>query len=324
MKRFVQIILAVVLIQLCLIPSASSAIIDVMIVFDSTAKTWVADNGGMTAFANDTVARLNAAAANSNLNLTFRLVHKAEASYTYSKNLSTDLTNLQAGSGSLSAVHQWRDTYGADIVVMMVDTGSESGWVGQGYLLESYDGDPDYAYSVNGIRAVAISHTLTHEIGHNLGCDHSKTQKDSPGPNSKLNSYSAGWYFTGTDDEKYHTIMAYDDDGYGNSYTEAPLFSTPLWKYKEAFAGHAADGDNARTIRETMDVVAAYRVAVQQPLYGSFTGAGIWQWTGSGWTQLTPDNPESIVAAGTNLYGKFANGIWQWTGTGWTHLTPDR
>jgi hypothetical protein len=58
-------------------------------------------------------------------------------------------------------------------------------------------------------------------------------------------------------------------------------------------------------------------------LYGSFTDAGIWQWGGSAWTRLTPDNPESIVAAGTNLYGKFANGIWQWTGSGWSLLTPD-
>jgi hypothetical protein len=161
MKRFIQIFLTAVLFQLCVVPSASSAIIDVMIVFDSTATTWVASKGGMTAFANDAVAKLNAAAANSNLNLTFHLVHKAEVSYTHSKDLSTDLTNLQAGSGNLSVVLQWRDTYGADIVVMMVDTGSESGWVGQGYLLDSYNGDPDYAYSVNGIRAVAISHELS-------------------------------------------------------------------------------------------------------------------------------------------------------------------
>jgi hypothetical protein len=59
-------------------------------------------------------------------------------------------------------------------------------------------------------------------------------------------------------------------------------------------------------------------------LYAAFTNAGIWQWGGSGWTQLTPDNPESMVAAGTNLYGKFGNGIWQWNGSGWTKLTPDR
>lgn len=324
MKRFVQVFLAVVIFQLCVVPSGSSAIIDVMIVFDSTAKTWVADSGGMTAFANDAVAKLNTAAANSNLNLTFRLVHKAEASYTYSKNLSTDLTNLQAGSGNLSTVHQWRDTYGADIVVMMVDTGSESGWVGQGYLLDSYSGDPDYAYSVNGIRAVAISHTLTHEIGHNLGCDHSKTQKDSPGPNTKLNSYSAGWYFTGTDAEKYHTIMAYGDDGYGNSYTEAPLFSTPLVNYQEKAAGHAADGDNARTIRETMDVVAAYRVAVQQLLYAHFADAGIWKYRGDGtdWDQVTSSNPELLVTVGADLYGTFSGlGIWRFNGSEWEQTT---
>jgi hypothetical protein len=59
-------------------------------------------------------------------------------------------------------------------------------------------------------------------------------------------------------------------------------------------------------------------------LYGSFTGNGIWQWSGTNWSKLTPDNPEEMAAAGTNLYGKFANGIWQWTGSGWTHLTPDK
>ena len=59
-------------------------------------------------------------------------------------------------------------------------------------------------------------------------------------------------------------------------------------------------------------------------LYGSFTGNGIWQWNGSGWTQLTPDNPEEMVASGTNLYGDFGtNGLWQWNGSGWSLLTPD-
>jgi hypothetical protein len=128
-----------------------AATIDVMIIYDTSAKSWVENNGGMTAFANDAVARLNQAAANSNINLTFRLAHTAETSYTYSKNLSTDLTNLQTGSGSLATVHQWRNNCGADLVVMMVDTGSDEGWVGQGYILESYAGDPDYAYTVNAI-----------------------------------------------------------------------------------------------------------------------------------------------------------------------------
>ena len=36
--------------------------------------------------------------------------------------------------------------------------------------------------------------------------------------------------------------------------------------------------------------------AVDNPLYASFQSNGIWKWTGSGWTQLTPDSPEVFFA----------------------------
>ena len=255
-------VLAIFWVLLCLAPSVHGATIDLMIVYDSTAKSWVAAHGGMNTFAANAVARMNQATANSGLDLTFRLVHAAEVSYTHSGDLETDTYNLQSGAGSLSVVHEWRDAYGADLVAMLVDTGSETGTVGFGYLLSDPTGQPDYAFSVNAIRSVDISHTLTHEAGHNLGCNHSKYQSTYPGPNTALNTYSAGWYFTGTDTVPYHTIMAYGSDGYGNTYTEAPVFSTPLLRYQGTVAGHAADGDNARNIRETMGVVAAYRSPV--------------------------------------------------------------
>ncbi len=249
------------------VPFLYGATIDVMIVYDTSAKTWVSSHGGMTAFAEDAVARMNQATANSNLSLTFRLVYTGDVSYTHSGNLSTDLNNLQTGTGNLSAVHKKRDSYGADVVAMMVDTGSAYGTVGVGYLLTSYSGQPKYAYSTEAIRAVNISHTLTHEVGHNLGCHHSKYQKDSPGPNTYLNNYSAGWYFTGTNGAKYHTIMAYNNDGYGNTYSEAPLFSTPLISYQSSPAGDTQDGDNTRNIRGTMDTVAAYRQTIPTAVF---------------------------------------------------------
>jgi len=236
--------LTIIIFLLYLSPSAFSTTIDVMIVFDTTAKTWVDKNGGMNLFAVDAVARMNQATVNSNVNLIFRLVYAAEVSYTHS-NLSRDLSRLQSGSGNLSVVHSWRNTYGADVVVMIVDTESASGTVGLGYLLNTYAGTPDYAYSVCAIRSVDISHTMTHEVGHNLGCHHSKDQKSDPGPNSYLNDYSAGWYFTGTNGIPYNTIMAYSSDGFGGYYVEAPLFSTPLESYQGTVAGDAADGDNS-------------------------------------------------------------------------------
>ena len=56
--------------------------------------------------------------------------------------------------------------------------------------------------------------------------------------------------------------MAYGNDGFGQTYIEAPLFSSPLATYQGATAGDAQDGDNARLLRETMPVIAAYRAAV--------------------------------------------------------------
>ncbi|MFH0730509.1 MAG: DUF4214 domain-containing protein [Pseudomonadota bacterium] len=255
--------LTAVLFLLCFTSVVLGETIDIMIVFDSTAKTWVKSNGGMNTFAADAVARMNEAVTNSDIDLTFRLVHAAVVSYTHSGDLGTDLDKLQAGTGSFSVVHQWRDTYGADLVALMVDTGSEYGTVGMGYVLSTPSGDQTSAFTANAIQSVDISHTLTHEVGHNLGCDHSKYQKSSPGPNTALNTYSAGWYFRGTNSIPYHSIMAYDDDGYNDiSYTEAPLFSTPLLDYQGTVAGDAKDGDNARTIRETKAVVASYRSSI--------------------------------------------------------------
>ena len=59
-------------------------------------------------------------------------------------------------------------------------------------------------------------------------------------------------------------------------------------------------------------------------LYGSFTGAGIWKWDGSSFTQTTPNNPLLMVISGSNLYGSFAGGgIWKWDGSTWSQVTPN-
>lgn len=238
--------------------------IRVLVVYDSTAKTWVNSNGGMSLFAADAVAKMTQAAVNSGVNLTFELAYATDVAYTYS-DFNTSLSDLKNGTGNLTAAHQLRDAYGADVVTMLVDTGSAYGTVGLGYLLTTMNGSPSYAFTVCAIRSVDQSHTLTHEVGHNLGCDHSKYQADYPGPNTDLNNYSAGWYFTGNDGKKYHTIMAYNDDGYDNYYYECPQFSSPLVTYQGVPTGSATDGDNARNIRETMGIVAGYRGEVVVP-----------------------------------------------------------
>jgi hypothetical protein len=248
-----------VLSGLAMAVSLHAATIDILIVFDTTARTWAEGNGGMQVVAEHAVNRINQALQNSGIDGEFRLVLATNVAYTYNGSLEDALLAVKNGVGEMDVVHGWREEYAADVVALLVDTGSAYGWVGLGYLLTSMAGQPQNAFTANAIRSVAISHTLTHELGHNLGAHHSKYQASSPGPNWALNSYSAGWYFTGLNNVKYHTIMAYNSDGYGGFYQPAPLFSTPLVLYQGVPAGHPEDGDNARTLRETQDVVAGYR-----------------------------------------------------------------
>ncbi len=235
-------------------------VVDIMVVYDTGATTWVAFNGSMTTFSQDAVNRMNQALANSGISdHEFRLVHSMSVDYT-TLGLSTDLTNLKENiNGDFTAVHTARDTYGADLVTMLVDTGSAYGTVGYGYAISTINGNSNAAFTVCSIRSVAISHTLTHEVGHNLGAGHSKYQKNYPGP-SDLADYAAGWYFTATEDrEDYHTIMAYSSDGYGQHYDEAPLFSSPLITYKGTVAGDTDDGDNTRILTQTLPNIADYK-----------------------------------------------------------------
>jgi len=274
--------------------------IDVLLVYDTTATAWVGLNGGIDVFSASAIGKMNQAMANSDVDCQFRLVHAGSVGYTHT-DLSSDLSSLMSGSSGLETAQTWRVTFGADIIAMLVDTGSAYGHVGQGSLLTTDQGNPERVYSVSSIRSVEISHTLTHEVGHNLGCGHSKTQATQTGPNSSLNSYSAGWYFTGTNGVDYHTIMAYNNDG-SNTYQSAPLFSSPLLSFCSTTAGHAADGDNARTIRETMAVVADYRNETSGPTNDNFLSAPIL--SGSSGTEVEDSYLASVEAGEPAHYGR--------------------
>lgn len=226
MRKYRRAKILTLLLSLFFANIAAAEVVDIMLVYDTTATSWVNSNGGMAVFSQDAVTRMNQAMQNSGISHSFRLAHSMSVNYTTTSNGSTpfydDLNALEAGTGGFAAVHTARETYKADLVAMLVDTGSAYGYVGLGDLLTAWTGVPNSCFTVNAIQSVNISQTLTHEVGHNLGAHHSKNQSASPGPNIYLdNQYSAGWYFTGTNSYDYHTVMAYNNDGYGNSYIPA-------------------------------------------------------------------------------------------------------
>ena len=242
-----------------------TTIIDVMVVYDTTAQAWVAGNGGMQAFAADTIERMNLALEASGIDARFRLVTAIGKNYTYTSSSGLDgaLDAICDNVGVFMDIESLRTTYGADVVSLLVDTGSAYGFTGLSFEMMDKRGHPRYAYNTCSIQAVNQGHTLTHETGHILGCGHALNQKGSPGPG--IYPYSCGYYFT-VGLQKYHTIMGYSNDGYGNTYAASDYFSTPLKTYgASGVPVGTVNNDNARTFRENMGVISAYRAA--KPAY---------------------------------------------------------
>lgn len=234
--------------------------VDIMIVYTPAARAWAdANGGGIANVIAQSLAKGQLALDNSGTLLTLNLVYSAEIAYTETGTDSqTDLGRLQASDdGFMDAVHTWRNQYSADLVSLFVVC-SDVG--GIGYLLNNPAGDAAHGFCLNRVQQASTSFTVIHEMGHNMGCGHAKAQNYQPGPG--LFTYSAGWRWTGTNNNNYCSVMTYEAGTYfedGITRTRVAHFSNPAILHLGAATGNAVDGDNARTIRESKGAVAAYR-----------------------------------------------------------------
>lgn len=232
-------------------------VISLLLLYTPSAASWASANEGTI---NNTISLLmsNAQLAldNSNTQLTVQLVHSEQISYTELNN-EDDLYNLtDPGDGIIDNVHTLRNTYCADVVVLLENIDFTGGL---GFLLTDPTGDPDYAFSLTRVQQASWTYTTIHEIGHNMGCHHHISQSVQPGPG--INSYSAGWRW-GNSTTKYCSVMTYEDGSYfpdGIDAERVALFSNPSLQDHGYPAGDSVDGDNARTIRELKSIIADYR-----------------------------------------------------------------
>ncbi len=275
--------------------------VTLMIVYTPAAAAWASANETSI---NNTISLLMVKAQlaldNSNTLMTIKLVYSAQVTYTELNN-NNDLYNLtNNGDGIMDEVHTWRNTYCADVVVLLEQTDFTGGL---GWLLNTTLGLPAYAFSLTRVQQASWTYTTVHEIGHNMGCHHHKLQNVQPGPG--LFSYSAGWRWTGSSNAKYCSVMTYESGSYfpdGITHTRLAYFSNPGISYQGVPTGHSTDGDNAYTLRQIKAVVAAYRTGcncnVTAPVVGNIT------------------HPSCILSTGSViLNGLPASGTWTLTRT---------
>ncbi len=268
--------------------------IDLMIVYTPAARDWAfAENGGIENVIAQSMASSQLVLDNSNTLITLTLVHSSLIDYTESGNSNADLRRLSSHpdnpwddyeddeevyeiAGYMDEVHDWRDTYAADLCAIFTkadDTG------GLAWLLANRHGWPELAFSLTRVQQASWTYTLVHELGHNMGLHHHKEQSTQPGPtvwnNWPENEWSAGWRWKGSDNDYYCSVMTYGSGDYyddGIDHARVPYFSNPSVSHLGAATGHPADGDNARTLREIKHVIAQYRIGDTSDLFAGGSG----------------------------------------------------
>lgn len=223
------------------------------------------------------VTAANAALTNSNINGKIRLVNALQVSYADNTDNGAALNELTGNNGtgpvtvpaSLAPLRTARETYGADLVTLVRDFKSENNGCGIAWLLGANQqpitvaGDAPFAYSVisegsydlGGSTYYCEDITLMHELAHNMGSAH---DIDNAGGNSGRYPYSYG-YKTAAAQGNFFTVMAYG----GNNQTLYRVFSNPLITTCGGLAcGVANQADNARSLNQTIPVVATFRSTV--------------------------------------------------------------
>lgn len=235
--------------------------LDVLIVYTPAVTDYYNGENGVEAQILATLEGSNQALEDSEANIFFNLVDARELQYVETDDLTTDLDRLETpDDGYLDEVHGLRDQFGADFVALM--RRGTADFAGFANTLTDATGNTDAAFSVFSDKDALSSLVFAHELGHNLGLVHARSESGTP---DGVFEFSHGYNFQGSDGQQYRTIMSI---GGGE---RIPFFSNPRLSPSVVGVpigvseGESDSADAAKSINNIATEVEPYRAAQDEP-----------------------------------------------------------
>jgi hypothetical protein len=260
------------------------SLVDVLVVYTPAARAAAGGTSGILSQINLAVAETNTGYSNSNVVQRVRLAGTAEVSYAESGDIGVDLDRItDPADGYMDGVAGLRNTNRADLVSLITETPS-SAYCGVAWLMAGNDpGFAPNAFSVVELACMTGYYSFGHEMGHNMGLNHARSDPTGTG----AFSYSFGYK---NPSNVFRTVMAY------NCPVNCPrilYFSNPTVTYGGNPTGvidtSPSSAYNAKSLNNTRVTVANFRsgpsITVLQPNGGeswpvASTHAVTWSATG--------------------------------------------
>lgn len=270
-------------------PAATGATIDVLLGYtNGLASALGGQSQAATRMAN-LVDITNQAYANSGVTGRLRLVGSMQVTYPDNTDNGDALEQLsgQTETGpttpnsAFSALRSARESTGADLVALVRDfrtpqnNGCGIAWLIGGGQSGITQADAPFGYAVvsdgsdvdegDGFTYFCRDESLAHEFGHNMGQAHDQDNSNQAG----VHAYSYG--YSEASNSGFYTVMAYarSEDQFSIRY-----FANPNVDYDGRPTGVANSADNARSMNQTMPIVATFRASVTPTARNDLDGNG--------------------------------------------------